>query len=394
MPIRALCAQALLIAAWLLPSGDAQARCGAENQVPCKVWERVPSCDKGLVEHFGKNRCLRPAARTPCGADGQRPCTVVERIPSCDTNLVEDFGKNRCVRPGCGRLNGAPCKVWERVPSCDRGLAEDFLQGRCVQADLRASLCKALVSAMRSGRSVPGLELVLPKARERQQGVDRRVQADLMNRAAAFVQPHAAHVPEMRRIGDFLAAPANRAALESIFSADNFCGDSIADMDRKLARLGLVPSFSRNQPRKVSTAPESSLLAQAEAESPHFYMGYQLTFALGVGIGAQGGLLGVTDFGGRGAKYWFIGPQLESNIAGGVGVQVIFFPAVTLQDFDGWGFGAGISGGPPTKIVSVAIDLMVDEKLSKIQGFGVGPGLGLGAIPGDIGVSATHSWRY
>lgn len=394
---RVFTACALLGAATLLAPGTAYARCGGDNQVPCKVFERVPSCDKGLVEDFQKNRCLRPAARTPCGAEGQRPCTVVERIPSCNAELAEDFVKNRCVRPGCGRLEGAPCKVWERVPSCDRGLAEDFLRGKCVRQDQQASLCSGLVTAMRNGRTpIPGFDAVLPKTRERQQAQQKRLadpvfRTDLLNRAAAFVQPHVMHLPEMRRIAAFLNAPANRAALESVFSPENFCSDSIADMDRKLARLGLIPSFVKNRPRPVSTAAESFSVAQGDT---HFYVGYQLTGALSLIGGVQGGLMGVTNFAGSGAKYYFFGPQVESNVSVGLTLQVIFFPAVKLKEFDGWGFGVGVSGGPPPKIVAASVDLVADENLSTIQGFGVGLGVGLGALPGDIAVSATHSWSY
>jgi hypothetical protein len=73
------------------------ANCGAPNQRPCKVWERIPSCNKGLVENFRLGRCVQPA-RIVCGALNQRPCKVTERIPSCDPQLKEDFSRNRCVR--------------------------------------------------------------------------------------------------------------------------------------------------------------------------------------------------------------------------------------------------------------------------------------------------------
>ena len=32
--------------------------CGAKNQRPCKITERVPSCDSGLKEHFIKGKCV------------------------------------------------------------------------------------------------------------------------------------------------------------------------------------------------------------------------------------------------------------------------------------------------------------------------------------------------
>lgn len=81
----------------------AMAACGANNQKPCKVWERIPSCDKGLKEDFGQNKCVAKAALS-CGRLNQRPCLFVERIPSCNTGLVEDFVKNVCQKKGQGSL--------------------------------------------------------------------------------------------------------------------------------------------------------------------------------------------------------------------------------------------------------------------------------------------------
>lgn len=113
------------------------ANCGALNQRPCKVWERVPSCDKGLAEHFGQNKCVKKgsAGGAACGANNQRPCTVIERIPSCDKGLVEDFGANKCVAKNalsCGARNQRPCTVVERIPSCNKGLVEDFKYNKCL----------------------------------------------------------------------------------------------------------------------------------------------------------------------------------------------------------------------------------------------------------------------
>jgi hypothetical protein len=99
--------------------------CGALNQRACKVTERVPSCDRGLVEIRGK--CLR---RLNCGAEGQRPCTVAERIPSCNKGLVE-YTNGKCMRPVCGGLGMRACKIGERIPSCDKGLRESL--GKCVR---------------------------------------------------------------------------------------------------------------------------------------------------------------------------------------------------------------------------------------------------------------------
>ena len=48
----------VLLAMSLMPQ-TAEAACGAKNQTPCKVWERIPSCDKGLKENFIKHQCVK-----------------------------------------------------------------------------------------------------------------------------------------------------------------------------------------------------------------------------------------------------------------------------------------------------------------------------------------------
>lgn len=72
-----------------------------------------------------------------CGGNNQRPCTIWERVPSCNGGLKEDFSKGKCVskappKLNCGKKNGTPCKVWQRVPSCDRGLVENFIKNQCL----------------------------------------------------------------------------------------------------------------------------------------------------------------------------------------------------------------------------------------------------------------------
>ena len=95
--------------------------CGRENERACVVTERIPSCDDALREIGGK--CLGPT----CGGEGNRACLAVERIPSCDPYLVEQSGT--CRHPACGRLNERACAITERVPSCDINLTE--VAGRC-----------------------------------------------------------------------------------------------------------------------------------------------------------------------------------------------------------------------------------------------------------------------
>lgn len=117
------CDQGLIETAGRCVSPAPPPSCGGQNQRACLVTERLPSCNQGLVESAG--RCVSP---TPCGAQGQRACLVAERLPSCDPNLIEING--RCAHPACGRVDDRACRVNERIPSCDDKLVER--NGRCV----------------------------------------------------------------------------------------------------------------------------------------------------------------------------------------------------------------------------------------------------------------------
>ena len=71
----------------------------------CEGWNRTATavtdkhacqakspCKKGNIAVAGT--CYK---KGKCGKKGQRPCLIVERVPSCDKGLREDFGKNECV---------------------------------------------------------------------------------------------------------------------------------------------------------------------------------------------------------------------------------------------------------------------------------------------------------
>jgi len=77
------------------------------------------------VENFAKGRCVKVS----CGGHNQRPCLVVERIPSCDRGLREDFGTNRCVplRPGetpfTAGLSSLTGEIAKGTQICEDGLS-------------------------------------------------------------------------------------------------------------------------------------------------------------------------------------------------------------------------------------------------------------------------------
>jgi hypothetical protein len=371
----------------------ARSHCGGLNETPCKVWERVPSCDSGLVEDFAKGKCVAKAKPISCGQEGQRPCLVTERIPSCAPNLIEKGG--RCVHPQCGRPGDRPCTLAERVPSCDQGLTEDRAKKLCLNSDPKVATCQMAVTAIRSSKPPAEVTAALSsKIKQQQSERENALRSDatsrnrLLSQIATDLEPYTYAVPELKRIARWLNTPANRSKLDSLFNAESFCQDSIATMDKKLRQLGLAPTFSTV--RTVS------------AEPPHFYMGYQITLGISQSAtvnsvplpGFQVGLMGVTDFRGRGGKYWFFGLQIVTNASADLMGEVTFYPKVTLEDFPGFGWGLGVSGGPPTKVVQGGVDVMLDDAFSRVQGFGFGPGIGVGVLPADVAVSFSHAWKY
>ena len=245
--------------------------------------------------------------------------------------------------------------------------------------------CKVTVGLIKGGKAVAGfMKNVIPSIKSRKKGAKDRFKNDknfrdqLIAKVTQNLQAHQGKIPELKQTATFMNQSKNK--LDTIFSANNFCTDSVATMDKKLMSLGMVPQFA--------------LVRSRGANDEHFYLGYQLSLGGGVGIGMQVGLMGVTDLRGNGGKYWFIGPQGITNAAVGVTAEVAFFPKVSLDSFKGWGSGVGISAGPPSKVVSGAVDVMLDEKVDKFQGFGFGPGVGVGVSPVDAAFSYTHSWKY
>jgi hypothetical protein len=111
------------LTAW--PSPAQAAACGAKNQRPCKIWERIPSCNKGLYEDFGKGKCLAKAVPgKDCGRENQRPCKVWERIPSCNAGMVEDFLKGKCVRNQNAELRQLASKLTAGAAAHQRTLSK------------------------------------------------------------------------------------------------------------------------------------------------------------------------------------------------------------------------------------------------------------------------------
>ncbi|MFO1266809.1 MAG: hypothetical protein U1F25_02260 [Rubrivivax sp.] len=152
-----------------------------------------------------------------------------------------------------------------------------------------------------------------------------------------------------------------------------------------------VPSRLTAKLKDLARSLEPVVKAVLPKYSGHFFMAYTLNASAAAGAGVQAGYAVVTDYKGAVGVYVYLGPAVVTNASLGDSVGVQFYPQVTLDDFEGWGWGFAFSGGPPTKAFGGGIE--VDFDVAKPVGLGLSGSLGLGALPVDGSVAATHSWK-
>lgn len=388
---------------------------------------------------------------------------------------------------------------------------------RQVEDKATMAVCYAVVGGMKGGKALGQvMGKMVPTALSNRAGMvskfaaDAAFKNDIDKKITQAIDANKNAIPEMQRIQGWMANKVNRPKLESIFSVDNFCRDSIRTMDDKLRQLGLAPNLAalqsqvavpaqpqvrepvqpqvmpqvipqitmamvsgayRHNPvqnnwhmgfivpdgaglrwtnkagaswhlipdlvnQRLQTGPDNPYFAQGlrefklmvsngqivgfefaggtylresepvpsqptiqsrglfgEESGPHTFVGYSVTVDASYVVGAVIGVYGVTDFRGNGGKYWFLGAQGGITAGAGGVLQVIYFPRVELESFEGgeWGIGGSLGKG-----AVVALDAIFDEHFKKFQGFGIGGGGGVGPtkLVGDLAVSWDYSWKY
>jgi len=393
--------------------------CGAKNQRPCTIFERIPSCNKGLYEDFGKGRCLKPKAKPKakpkklaCGRKNQRPCTILERIPSCNRGLYEDFGKGRCLKPkvkklACGRKNQRPCTILERIPSCNRGLIEDFAKGRCVRKavagvdcgnanqrpcnvleripscnanlkeDFRKGLCVALSCGKKHGRPCTVVERI--------PSCDAGLVEDFFKGAcvpSADAERYRIASNKLEQIGGFISSKVGFAT-------------QIANNRQIQANL-----------KSKNNAGVGNLVNASAAGSTQMPDGYLLrTLTIGATAGAKFLIVGSSagsgiaiDFKGERPIYVYATGDYNwgLGLAAGGGVDVGFWVCQNNKiGGDSWGVEFGVDDlakaakgiSSLKKGVSIAVGLWFNYE-NEFQGFTISPSFGVGADFGGL-VKAT-----
>ncbi|MBI1890400.1 MAG: hypothetical protein HYS18_07135 [Burkholderiales bacterium] len=267
-------------------------------------------------------------------------------------------------------------------------------EGMIVLKEISNLVCKGLISAVRDGKHLgtilPEFSSVSGKLNSRTSSKRTEIsgkQNALLTTISNEIKPLEQHVPELKRIAGLMKS--NASKMRDLFSSDTLCNSSAKDLESKLLALGLQPNLSGTK----SAGLGGFFIREAHAASKEFYMAYNLNGSIAAGGGLQTALSIVTNYKGNTGVFISVGPQIVTNISGGGSVGMQFFPKVDLGDFSGWGWGIGVSGGPPSKIVGAGLDVAFDDSFKKFQGFGISGGVGLGAIPADVGVSGSYAWK-
>lgn len=359
---------------------------GGDNQRPCRIWERVPSCNKGLVEDFRTDRCVKPDRQSyynVCGGENKRPCTIVEAFPSCHSDLVEDFGRNLCVKrdKDCGKLDGTPCLFTERLPSCDRGLVENFVQHKCVPSALAQASCRALVGAITSGVVPPGIKEYASYAAERARGRDRGDARNLVQAASRSIGP--ALLPVIEDLKPFLnhvLHPDNRSLIQGLFTPELVCGDvsALTARVRGIARSvnAATPPSPANSNARANIARSSAPAVPPDPSNPASVCTFDMqlppirdaarkagilksggscfisiSFGFTMALGG-GGTIGMTlVMGPKGdisdsMVFFYAGYAEATNATVGVGPTLTLYPSMVPSKFPGWFVEDGVNIGP------------------------------------------------
>ena len=131
--LAAALAASCAITALLTPGDALAASCGAANQRPCKLWERIPSCNPGLAEDFLRGRCVaaKPVAGTPAVTDATRARAIADAHAAT-------AGKLRGVS-ACIAQSARKARFVAAARSRD-GAAADRILGECLDAGALAAI--------------------------------------------------------------------------------------------------------------------------------------------------------------------------------------------------------------------------------------------------------------
>ena len=197
---------------WSCPSGYIRNLNPVTHSAACTVAPKYV-CDGSNMAVRGK--CYKKGA---CGARNQRPCLIVERIPSCKNGLAEDFIDNRCIPK-----NVAGCLTLTRSLKVAGGIGKAF--------DTLAKQMPGMKTNKKEAKSRQQAKAAKYKSKSQQQG--------LLKLAGDAMKPYGTISAEMDRIGALIAKGPKQVT--SFFKDPGFCTMDNKVKEQRIASFGLKP---------------------------------------------------------------------------------------------------------------------------------------------------------
>jgi hypothetical protein len=163
---------------WSCPAGYIRNLNPVTHRAACTVAPKY-ACDGSNVGVRGK--CYKKGA---CGARNQRPCLITERIPSCRKGFAEDFIDNKCIP-----ANVAGCLTLTRSLQVVSGIGKAF--------DNMGKQISGLGKNKKAAKSKQ-------QAKAKQYGSKAKKQ-ELLKLASNAMKPYGTISAELDRIGKFIA---------------------------------------------------------------------------------------------------------------------------------------------------------------------------------------------
>lgn len=197
---------------WSCPKGYIRNLNPVTHSAACTVSPKYV-CDGSNMAVRGK--CFKKGA---CGARNQRPCLIVERIPSCKNGLAEDFIDNKCIPAKVAR-----CLTLTRALKIAKGV------GKAV--DTVGKQISNFGSNKKAAKNKKDA-----KAKEYKSQAKKK---DLLAQATRAIKPYSAIATEMDRIGKTMKTSGKKVA--SFFKDPSYCTMSDTNRESRIAGYGLKP---------------------------------------------------------------------------------------------------------------------------------------------------------
>jgi len=197
---------------WSCPAGYIRNLNPVTHRAACTVAPKYV-CDGSNMAVRGK--CYKKGA---CGARNQRPCLIVERIPSCKNGLAEDFIANKCIP---AKIAG--CLTLTRALKIAKGV------GKAV--DTVGKQISNFGSNKKAAKNKKN-------AKQKEYASSAKKQ-DLLALAERSIQPYSEIKTEMDRIGKTMKTSGKRIA--NFFTDPSYCTTSDTNRESRVAGFGLKP---------------------------------------------------------------------------------------------------------------------------------------------------------